>query len=218
MSTQAQTPVGNFSTAGGTTIAKAYGSNVVAGNLLVATVAWASATQTCSVAGSLNGAFTAIAGSLQTNSTSGVRAQTFFLVAGSSGAETITATCSASNTTRELVIYELSGASSTGQPDSSGGGTGNSTNPTSTITTVAQPGMIISYALGAAGTITNGTGYTTSVAQNGDTGEYKTYAATGSTSIPYVDAPSGQWVITAAAFLDAAGGGGTVVKRLSALG
>jgi hypothetical protein len=219
VSSQAQTPVGNFSTAAGTTIAKAYGSNVVAGNLLVATVAWNNSSQTCSVAGSLNGALTAIAGSLQTNATLPARAQTFFLVAGSSGAETITATCSGSNTTRELVIYELSGASSTGQPDSSGGGTGNSTNPTGTVTTVAQPGMIVSYALGAVGTVTVGSGYTSSVAQNGDTGEYKTYAATGSTSVPYVDASSGQWVVTAAAFLDAAGGGGgTVVKKLAALG
>lgn len=217
--TDAQAIVGNFSTGNSATLAKAYGSNVTAGNLLVATVAWASATQTCTVSGNLNGAFTAIAGSLATDVTGAIRAQTFFKIAGSSGAETITMTCSANNTTREMVIYELTGHDAVTVPDSSNAASGNSTNPTGSITTVAQPGRIVSYCIGTAGTITNGAGYTTSIAQNGDTGEYKAYAATGAISVPYVDASTTRYAMTIAAFLDAGGGGGAVVvKNLAALG
>lgn len=215
----AQAVVGNFALTSAATIAKAYGSNVTAGNLLVASVAWGNNTQTCTVAGSLNGAFAAIAGSLATSAAAASRGEIFFLVAGSSGAETITATCSGSNTQREIVIYELSGAASTGVPDSSIAATGTSTNPTATITTVAQPGWIIAYALATAGTISVGSGYTSDVAQNGDLGQHKAYAATGSTSVPFVDASSSNWLVTAAAFLEGGGGGGaTVVKNLSALG
>lgn len=219
MATLAQAAVGNFSNASGTTIAKAYGSNVAAGNLLVVVVGWGSSTQTCSVAGSLNGAFTAIAGSLGTNATAPFRTQTFFLVAGSSGAETITATTSGSNTQREIAVFELTGAAAAGHPDSSIGANGSGTNPTTSITAVAQPGTIISYGMSTAGTITVGTGYTSDVSQNGDLAEHKAYAATGAISVPYVDGSSGQWAITAAAFLDAAGGGGPLVpKQLAALG
>lgn len=214
----AQTPLGNFSVAAGTTIAKAYGSNVVAGNLLVASFGWGNDTLTGTVSGSLNGAFTAIAGSLATNASApAIRAQMFFKVATSSGAETVTGTVSSSNSQRELVIYELSGASST-QPDSSHGDNGSSTNPTGTITIVAQPGWIIAYSMCSAGTITSGAGYTSDLAQNGDCGEHKAYSATGSTSVPFVDASSGVWVVTSAAFNDAAGGGAAVVKSLAALG
>lgn len=219
MATQAQTPVGTFANTGATTLARAYGSNVTAGNLLIATCMWAgSATITCTVSGSLNGALTAIAGSLATNAGSVTRAQVFFKVAASSGAETLTMTTSGSTATREIVIYEVAGAAAAGHPDASSGPSGTSTNPTTTITTVAQPGLIVSYCSDSAGTVTAGAGYTGSVAQNGDQGQYKTYAATGSTSIPYVNVTNGQWVITAASFLDAGGGGGVVVKQLAQLG
>lgn len=217
-STLAQATVANFSVSAGTTIAKAYGSNVTSGNLLVAVVGWASSTQTCTVSGSLNGAFTAIATSLGTNATQPFRAETFWKVATSSGAETITATISGSNGQREIEIFEIAGAAAAGHPDAGGTGTGNSSNPTGSITTVAQPGIIISYAMSAAGTITAGSGYTGDVAQNGDLAQHKSYSATGVTSVPYVDASSGQWVVTAASFLDAAGGGGVTVKKLAAQG
>jgi hypothetical protein len=214
----AQTPVGNFAVTAGTTIVKAYTSNVTAGNLLVALFGWGNSGFTGTVAGSLNGAFTAIAGSLATNASApSIRAETFFKVAGSSGAETITGTVSTSNSQRELVIYELSGASST-QPDSSHGDNGTSTNPTGTITIAAQPGWIIAYAMSSAGTVSVGTGYTSDLSQNGDCAQHKAYSATGSTSVPFVDASSGVWVVTSAAFNEAAGGGGVVVKKLAAQG
>jgi hypothetical protein len=199
----AQTTVGTFAVTSSATLAQAYGSNVVAGNLLVVRCGWGSSSQTCSVSGSLNGAFTAIAGSLATNATAPFRAQVFYKVAASSGAETITMTCSGSNTQREIVIEELSGASST-QPDSSTAATGNSTNPTASITIVAQPGWISAYAMSTAGTISVGATYTSDLSQNGDLGQHKAYSATGATSVPTVDASIGQWVVSAAAFNEAA--------------
>lgn len=215
----AQTTVGTFTNASAATLAKAYGSNVTSGNLLVALCGWGAAGQTCTVSGSLNGAFTAIAGSLGTNVTMGFRTQIFFKQAASSGAETVTMTCSGSNTDREIVIYELSGAATAGQPDSSHGANGNSTNPTDSITIVAQPGWIVAYGVCAAGTITVGSGYSSDVAQNGDLAEHKAYSATGATSVPFVDASSGQWVVSCAAFTDAAGGGGGITpKQLAAMG
>lgn len=209
--------MGNFATTSAATVAKAYGSNVTAGNLLVATFGWGNSGQTGTVAGSLNGAFTAIASSLATDA-GNFRAEVFYLVAGSSGAETITGTSSGNNTQRELVIYELAGASATGIPDSQVGASGSTSNPTTSITIVAQPGWIISYAMATAGTLTAGSGYTSDLAQNGDLAEHLAYSATGSTSVPYVDASVSHWVITAAAFLEATGGGAATVKQLAALG
>lgn len=215
----AQTTVGGFATTSAATLAKAYGSNVTAGNVLVALVGWGSSTQTCTVSGSLNGAFTAIATSLATNASGPFRAEVFFKTAASSGSETVTMTCSGSNTQREIVIYELSGVDTVNIPDSSNAGSGSSTNPTITITTVAQPGWIVAYAMSTAGTISVGATYTSDLQQNGDLGQHKAYAATGSTSVPTVDGSSGQWVVSAAAFREGAGGGGgTTVKTLAALG
>lgn len=215
----AQATVGTFATTSSATLAKAYGSNVTSGNVLIALCGWGSSTQTCTVAGSLNGSFTAIAGSLATNGSGPFRAEVFYIVAGSSGSETITMTCSASNTQREIVIYELSGVDTVNIPDSSNNGSGASTNPTITITTIAQPGWIVAYAMSTAGTISVGATYSSDLQQNGDLAQHKAYAATGSTSVPTVDGSSGQWVVSAAAFREGAGGGGgTVVKQLAALG
>lgn len=214
-----QTPVGNFSVAAGTTIAKAYTSNVTAGSVLVALFLWGNATQTGTVSGSLNGAFTAVASSLATQASGPFRAEVFYKTGASAGAETVTGTSSGSNSQRELVIYELSGVDIVNIPDSQVGANGTSTNPTTTVTTVAQPGWIIAYCAATAGTVTVGSGYTSDLSQNGDLGQHKAYAATGSTSIPFVDASSSNWLISAAAFREGAGGGGgTVVKNLAALG
>lgn len=212
----AQTPVGNFAVTSAATIAKAYTSNVTAGNLLVALFLWGSSTQTGTVSGSLNGAFTPIASSLATNASGPFRAQIFYKVATSSGAETVTGTSSGNNTQREIVVYELTGAA--GTVDSQIGANGSGTNPTTNISIVAQPGWIIAYGAATAGTLTAGSGYTSDVSQNGDLAQHKAYSATGSTSVPFVDGSSSQWAISAAAFNEGVGGGGVVVKQLAALG
>src|SRR5690349_21215482 len=92
-----QAAVGNFSTGAGTTIAKAYTSNVTAGSTLVALFLWGSSTQTGSVSGSLNGAFTAIASSLATQASGPFRAQVFYKTGATGGSETVTGTSSGSN-------------------------------------------------------------------------------------------------------------------------
>jgi hypothetical protein len=89
-----------------------------------------------------------------------------------------------------------------GPPDSGGGGTGSSTNPTGTITIVGQPGIILAYGMATAGTITVGATYTTGISQNGDQSQHKFHSATGSTSVPMVDASVSQWIVSAVAFLD----------------
>lgn len=214
--TDVQTPVGGFSTGVTSSFAKAYASNVTAGSLLVATVAWASGTQTCTVSGSLNGAFTAIVASLGQNATGGISAQIFYKVAGSSGAETVTATFSGTNSTQEISIYELAGYDAVNLPDSGNAATGNTSNPTASITTVAQPGRIISYLIANTGTTSAGAGYTSAVTQNGDTGEYKAYSSTGANSVPYVDASSTQFTITMAAFRDSGGVTGGTAQVVNA--
>lgn len=214
----AQTPVGNFAVTSAATLAKAYGSNVTAGNVLVAIFLWGSSTQTATVSGSLNGAFTAIATSLATQAGGPFRTEVFYKVAASSGAETITATCSGNNSQREIVIFELSGADTGTIPDSQIAATGSSANPATNITIVAQPGMIVAYGASTAGTVTAGAGYSSAVAQNGDASESKVYSATGSTSVPFIDASIGSWIISAAAFRQSAGGGAVVPEKLSSQG
>jgi hypothetical protein len=200
MSALAQPAVGNVAVTSGTTVAVAPGSNVTAGNRIIVGVGWGSSTQTCTVSGSINGALTPVAASIFTNASGPFSGEWFYLDLASGGAETYTATTSATNTQREIVVYELSGLS--GPPDSGGGGTGSSTNPTGTITIVGQPGIILAYGMATAGTITVGATYTTGISQNGDQSQHKFHSATGSTSVPMVDGSVSQWIVSAVAFLD----------------
>jgi hypothetical protein len=96
-----------------TTIADSYPSNVTAGSLLVAAVAWyAAGGETISgVSGATNGAFTQIGTTITVGSVGGNwRLAAFYKANATAGAETVTATFSASvDTMRHLVTGEYSG-------------------------------------------------------------------------------------------------------------
>ena len=111
----------------GTTSSKAYGSNVTAGNVLLAFAGTDTAT-TLSVSDNVEGAWTPL-GSLVSGAggLASWRFQAFVKVAGSSGARTVTVTSGASSTRRTLDIFEYSGVgaveSVASQNSNSGAGT-----------------------------------------------------------------------------------------------
>lgn len=207
---------GAFTNAAGTTQAKAYASNVTAGNLLVIGCIWQSTTATCTVSGSVNGAAAAIGASLASNSQ---RAELFYVQNCSAGAETFTMTISGSVNSREIYIAEYSGADTAAALDASNALTGTSTNPSGSLTVVAASSMIAAVCFGAVGTVSGGAGFNDRVPQNGDDYEDKLGVSSGANTVAFVNASSGAWAIATASFQPATGGGAaTVVKQLAALG
>lgn len=212
---RAQAPLGNFTLSAGTTVAKAI--TLTPGSVVAVAVIWASATLTCSVTDTLSNTYTAVAASLATNATSVFRGQCFLCAPSTTGATTITATISGSVNEKDIWIHELSGAN-TGTPlDIGAAGNGNSANPSINIVPTVG-GAIVGAVSAVSGTVTVGSTYTTGLSQNGNLSEDKMGTGTGSQTVPFVNATSSQWVETAVAVQVGAGGGGTTVKQLSALG
>lgn len=94
------------------TQALAFGSNVVAGNVLVAFVGWNGASGTASVADSQGNTWTQATSAAGSGATTASE-QAFTAVAGSSGACTVTATTSATWPQADLHIAEESGLDTT---------------------------------------------------------------------------------------------------------
>lgn len=199
---------GNFSVAAGTTIAKAYVSNVTAGNILAVLVQWSSSSATASVADTQGNTWNAVAGSLATNATSGNRSEWFWTVPASSGANTVTGTISGSVGERDIYIAEYSGVDAVSPVDASVGANANGANPSTTLTTLTANTMMVAGALVPVGTATVGSGWTSRVTQNGNLYEDKAAAATGSQTVAFTDASSSQWIISAMALKESTGGGG----------
>lgn len=191
---------GAFTAAAGTTQAKAFVSNVTVGSLIAVFCVWTSTTATCAVTDNLGNTYTPIPGSLATSVGFGGRGQWFWAPVTTGGACTVTMTVSASVGDRELYIHEFSGLDTASQPDASNAATGTGSNPTSSLTTVGNPTLLLAGAASSAGTLTPGAGYTVGFAQNGDTTQYKNATPAGATSVPFVDASSGNWLISMASF------------------
>lgn len=194
-----------------TTTAKAYASNVTAGGFLWCYVAWKSSTATCTVSDSRNGAWTAV-GSAQTGSGSlaGWRCQMFYFPNAAAGATTVTATISASVTTRGLAISEFSGVATSSPLDQSAYGNSNSNGVTTpTVTTLNADDLLVAGVL-ASTTVTGVAGSYTYMATDlefsGNGTEYKVVSATGTYGPNFTEGTTNDNLVGIAAFKAAATG------------
>lgn len=191
---------GTFNAAAGTTAVQAFGSNVVAGNLLIVFCVWVSSTTaTCAVTDSQGNTYTGIAATLATNSTQASRSQIFVATAGSSAADTVTMTTSASVGERVIAISEWTGLS--GSTSAVLATSGATANPAANITSVSAATSLLAACSFTGGTETVGSGWTSIANGDGNQAQYKLAGATGTISVPFVEAAANQWTISAAEFL-----------------
>lgn len=152
-----------------TTIAQAYGSNNTAGSNLLAFITWSrgsSATIT-GVADTRGNAWTQL-GATIADTTNGQNAALFVAYNVTAGANTVTATLSASSTFRGLIVEEYSAVGSsavlsTGQQATNTTATDNTTS--GTITTTTNNRQIAAFVVNTSslGTVSAGTGFTSRV-------------------------------------------------------
>jgi len=152
-----------------------------------------------------------VIGSGYYNATLGSKIQFAYLPSLSSGGnKTVTATI---GTATWWTIYAVSvtGHDTATFYDSEGGGTGNSTNPTAPVTTVADNCAMFSYTSNGVADATPGAGYTgitLSDFNQFENGQYDLDVGTaGAQSVAYTVGTS-QWATAAAAFKPSGGGGG----------
>lgn len=151
-----------------TTIAQSFRGNVTAGNLIVAAVSWDTATAvgTLTCSDNLGNAYTTIN---IWNDTTGTQALGICYAPNvTGGAATVTATLSASQVTRRLVISEYNGVAASSPVDQYtgvGGGTGTTTaNATTsgTVTPTVEGDLLYGATMDTGGlaTVAPGTGFT----------------------------------------------------------
>ena len=166
----------NSNIASATTITKLFPSNVTAGNLIVVGVGWGDSgtPPTCSVTDTLGNTFISINKIRDTNNKQS--SEIFYAKNILGGADTITATFSASANYRRLVVSEYSGADITVPLDGNNGrletapGTGTDGCNSLTITPTANGALIWGIGQETGGTtLTTGTNFT--LRENAGTGE-----------------------------------------------
>jgi Putative Ig domain len=146
-----------------TAVSTAFGANNTAGNLIIAFVRMSTSTQTVTVTDSLGNVYTQAAAAVQI--ADGSQVHLFYARNILGGANTVTATFSASNNHPWLAVYEYRGLSTTAPLDQTASGTGSgtaaSTAPTPT-TTSANELVFAGFGLPASytGTQAAGTGFT----------------------------------------------------------
>jgi hypothetical protein len=160
---RAQAPVSVSNAANGTSIAVAFGSNVTAGNLLVA-FASVDTTNTPSITFSSTGAPTWVTIATFTEAGAAARFAIGYCVNAPGGATTVTATFSQNNSLRSIHIVEYSGAAIAAVLDknTTGLSTAPVTNPTDTAMITTAAGDLIVSALiyrNATSPATAGAGY-----------------------------------------------------------
>jgi len=135
----------NYEAADDTSFALAFGSNVVAGNLLVAVLgAYDDAatfnTPTDTIGTTYTQAGTLLRGTVDSPAP---MLAVYYGIAPSSGANTVTMTSSVGVQDKDLRIFELSGVDGTTPLNQTNGGVGRSTTPLSGNITTTLPGFII---------------------------------------------------------------------------
>ena len=198
---------------GGSThsISKTYGSNVTAGNLLVALCSsLAGGSSTGSVSDTLNGSWT-VYGSWHAGASSLTSGGIFYFANTAGGsAPTVTLTVDSGDDYPEIVLYEFSGVAATLLTDGSlVSATGNSAAPASgTLTTTNANDLLVALATSSSATgVSAGTGgswqYTTTT--NGNGAEYNIVSSATGYNATFT-AQSGAWWAAIGAFKQAAGG------------
>lgn len=146
--------------------ALAYGSNVVAGNLLVATVGWNGFVTDDASATDTQGNTWVIAGSKQTDSGEGNAVVVFWTTAGSSAANTVSVTfTNHAQTEVTLTLYEYhdSGGgiwSLDGTPTGVNDGASTTTPSAGSVTTTASASAAVAVLVSHFGTTSAGSGWT----------------------------------------------------------
>jgi len=195
-----------------TSWAVAFGSNVVANNLLVVVVGTYNDTATINTPTDTRGTTYTQAGSLLRGGGSpAIMLAVYYGVAPSSGANTVTVTFSANCGDKELKIFEISGES-TGTPlNQTNGATGNSAAPLSGSITTTVAGFIIKAVQEfswtthdeAAGTPTTGWTEYGDTATGADSA-YRNEASTGTFNGGFTLNGNSQWACRIVAFADGA--------------
>jgi hypothetical protein len=205
----------NFSTSAGTTITRTI--TLTAGRCAVVMVGWTSQTETCSVADTLGNTYTPEASSLATNTTNSFRTQCFVAKNVSGGSTTITATITGSVGERDIWVHEFSGVDTTTPVDSRVGTSGNSANPSTTLSTTAAE-AIAAMVFAVTGTCSQGATYTLGVQQNGNASEDKIGTFTGNQTVDFANASGSQWTISAVGLNESAAGGPSVKAGSGVIG
>ena len=124
-----------------------------------------------------------------------------------SGNKTVTVNFSGSVQYRQLFVMEIDGADTAGLLDTESNGTGNSTNPTRTITTGDDNAMVVAFIASQSADPTTGAGYTGFSMGNIYPGSHVQYdldvGAAGSVSVPFVSGTSQNWVMASVSILPA---------------
>lgn len=193
---------GTFNATAGTTLALAYGSNVTAGNRLIAVCIWSGGgteVMTCAVTDSQGNTWAGVAGSLATALSPSSRIQIFHAQASAAAADTATMTVSGTAAERVIMLGEFSGLSgSLGASPLSA--TGTASNPTANITLDATTSLIVG-GLFTAGTGAAGSGYTLLSSQDGNIGEYRLPGGPGAQPVSFTEAGSALYAISGVEFL-----------------
>lgn len=129
-----------------------------------------------------------------------------------SGDKTINVTMSGATDFGRVFAMEVSGGDTTDFFDVEGGATGTDTTPEVSITTTVDGCLIVGQCISNISDPAAGTGYTGIALANSfqqDAGEYDLDAGTaGAKNVDFTVSNTGNWVVKAAAFKPAAGGGG----------
>ncbi|MDP9128040.1 MAG: NHL repeat-containing protein, partial [Pseudomonadota bacterium] len=146
-----------------TSLAQTFGSNNTLGNLIIAFVRCSTSTQTVTVADTAGNTYT---DAVNTSSTGDHQLHIFYAKNIQAGANTVTASFSASNANPYLAIYEYSGLDTTSPLDKTVSANGTSaTASTGTTATTSWANELVFAGLGVAsgyaGTLTSTEGYTT---------------------------------------------------------
>lgn len=193
--------------AGNTVVSCAYGSNVVAGNLLVAAVFLGDPSTTpavASVADTQSNTWNSATIS-RTGGTSNSTVQIYFAIAGSSASCNVSATISGAASTSGFAIhiFEFSGTALSSVQDGSGASALTvSTSPSVTLTVASSGSLIVAAANNSAGTPTVGSGYTAGpTPQNpwsADQSEYNVNVSSGSIAAGFTTSGGGTGLVAAA--------------------
>ncbi len=191
----------------GRSVTAAFQASNTPGNTILVFVRMSTTTQTVSIADTAGNSY--ISAVSQAQNTDGHQIHLFYAKNVGGGANTVTATFSASNNHPWLAIYELSGLSATAPLDQTASAQGNSSSVSTGATTATQNANEFVF-VGAGfnspsfkGTVSAGAGYTLGQ-QNTNTSraatEYQTVSSTGSYTGTFALSGSANWSALVATF------------------
>lgn len=191
----------NFATSAGTTLSKAFTSNVLSGSVLLVGMSNADRSSTFSLTdlGAAGNSFTPVTATFCNADIGGAGygLQWAICASANAGACTPQFTASVSTSEREIWLFELTGANNSTTPDASGQGSGTSAAPSVSLTTVAANAVAFGIIIGFAGTITQGSGYTLGPSPNGNPSEYQAFASAGAHAVNFSQSSNANYGLSA---------------------